>query len=251
MKNRKNEILKLLLRKGQVNVKELSSLFSISEVSIRKDLSDLEKEGKLKRIHGGAVLIKNKFSCIDLENRKNNFPKEKHIIAEKIFQLIENENTIFLDSSTINIIVAKLLSFSNKKINVITNMLEIMNILYTHPSIELFSLSGFFSKTSGGFVSVDSKAELEKLNIDKAFIGCSGMDINKGTISTHSMVEGEMKKTAALTAKESFIILESNKFNTYDFYNFIKLEEISNIISNLDNNEDPKFLLEEMGKKVY
>ena len=250
MKNRKDEILKILLRKGEVNVKELSTLFSISEVSIRKDLSDLENAGKLKRIHGGAILIKNKFSCIDLENRKSSFQKEKHNIAEKIFQLIENDTTVFLGSSTINIITAKLLAFSDKKVRIITNMLEILNILYRHPSIELFVLSGFFSKTSGGFISVDSKIEFQKLNIDKAFVGCSGIDINKGWLSTHSMVEGEFKKIAIEHSKESYIILESNKFDTYDLCNFISIEKISNIISNLEEADNRRLLLEELGIKV-
>jgi DeoR/GlpR family transcriptional regulator of sugar metabolism len=130
-------------------------------------------------------------------------------------------------------------------------MLEILNILYKHPSIELFVLSGFFSKTSGGFVSVDSKMEFQKLNIDKAFVGCSGIDINKGWLSTHSMVEGEFKKVAIEHSKESYIILESNKFDTYDLYNFISIDKISNVISTLEENDNRKLLLEELDIKVF
>lgn len=251
MKNRKEEIIKLLLKEGKVNVKNLSTRFSISEVSIRKDLSDLENEGRLKRVHGGAVPVKNRFLCKDLEKRKSSFLDEKYKIAQKQYELINDGEVIFLDCSTTNILLSQLIATGNKSIVVLTNMLEIMNTLMNKEHIKLYALQGFFCLKSGGFLSSETKVELKKFNIDKSFVGCSGLDINKGLISTDNLEEGELKRIAIEEAKEAYMILEKAKFETYDFYNYITLDKIDNIITSLDETSEEKKLLEEMGIKVY
>ncbi len=251
MKSRKEEILKLLLKEGKISVKNLSQIFSVSEVSIRKDLSDLESEGQLKRTHGGAERIITRFACKDIADRKNTHQKEKFNIAQKGFELIENKDVIYLDSSSINIYLAQLLVLSNKKLIVITNMLEIINILSQKKHIELYILPGFYLNKAGGFISSQSIDILNSFNIDKAFVGCSGLDIQKKQLSTDNMLEGQIKNSAIQNSKEAYIMLERAKFDTYDLYNYISLDKIKNIISQLESKSEIKGLLEEMDIKVF
>lgn len=250
MKSRKEEILKLLLKEGKVSVKNLSQLFSVSEVSIRKDLSDLEAEGQLKRTHGGAQRIITRFTCKDLNDRKNTHQKEKFNIAQKSFDIIEDSDVIYLDSSSINIYLAQLLVLANKNLTVVTNMLEIINILSQKSHINLYVLPGFYLDKAGGFVGHQSIDILNSLNIDKAFVGCSGLDLQKKQLSTDNMLEGQIKNSAIQNSKEAYIILERAKFDTYDLYNFISLDKIKNVISQLESKSEIKGLLEELDIKV-
>ncbi len=113
---RKNpSYIKYPKKEGRVTVKELSSKFNVTEDCIRKDLKNIEKISSIRRIYGGAVLARETLENQDTKDRKEiNIPTKK-IIAEKAFNLIEDRETIFLDISTINILLAKLLAESNKK----------------------------------------------------------------------------------------------------------------------------------------
>ena len=122
---------------GSVLVKELSELFDVTEDSIRKDLSLLEKKGLLKKTYGGAV--KNRVNTHELyvSQRKGKNVEEKKEIARKAFELIEEGDVIFLDISTINIELIKLIVEANLKITVVTNMIDVMlgftaPVSYTH-----------------------------------------------------------------------------------------------------------------------
>ncbi|MGL5245692.1 MAG: DeoR/GlpR family DNA-binding transcription regulator, partial [Sarcina sp.] len=125
IEERLNEILKLLRVNGKVIVKELSKTFGVSEGMIRKDLQKLEKEGKLKRTYGGAILerkvIQNE--CI-LPRLIQNIDK-KDGIANVAIELIEEGDVIFLDTSSTNYSIAIALVSINKKITLITNMNKI------------------------------------------------------------------------------------------------------------------------------
>lgn len=249
--NRKDEILKLLVKTGEVTVKQLSKKFKISEVSIRKDLTDLENENKLKRVHGGAIPVKNRFDCRDLQKRKTSFQEEKYAIAEKCFNIIENDDVIFMDNSSINILLSEILVAGDKKITVITNMLEVASILSRNLNLRIYVLPGFLDNQADGLLSSSTKEELGKINIDKSFIGCSGFDLAKKNLSTDSFLDGELKRSAIKQSREAFIILEKAKFDSYDLYNFIKADEISNLITVLDDKDSKKSMLIDLGIKVY
>ena len=127
-------ILNILKKEGRVTVKELSSKFNVTEDCIRKDLKNIEKISSIRRIYGGAVLARETLENQDTKDRKEiNIPTKK-IIAEKAFNLIEDRETIFLDISTINILLAKLLAESNKKVTLVTNMLDILNVVTSKPN---------------------------------------------------------------------------------------------------------------------
>lgn len=123
---RLEEIVKILNREGKVVVKELSQLFNVTEDCIRKDLKNLENQKLIKRTYGGAVLLRSTAREEKIENRKERDLEAKRIIAEKAFGLIEENETIFLDISTINILLSEIIAKSSKRLTIITNMLDIV-----------------------------------------------------------------------------------------------------------------------------
>lgn len=113
---RLSEIEKRLRSRGKVKVKELSEYFQVTEDCIRKDLKILENAGKLKRTYGGAILSQDYPLERDVIDRRNYHLENKKIIARKAFQLIRDGETIFLDISTTNIELARLLAESGKRV---------------------------------------------------------------------------------------------------------------------------------------
>ena len=110
---RQSAIEKCLRENGKVKVKELSEIFQVTEDCIRKDLKTLENAGKLKRTYGGAILSQDYPLKRDVVDRRQFNLDKKRTIAAKAFKLIKNNETIFLDISTTNIELAKLLATSN------------------------------------------------------------------------------------------------------------------------------------------
>ena len=99
-KKRHQQIITKLNIEGQVFVKELAVMFDVTEDCIRKDLTILEKAGKLKRVHGGAVNIRVNLHHTNVSERVELYSKEKKIIASKALDVIEKGYVIFLDIST-------------------------------------------------------------------------------------------------------------------------------------------------------
>ena len=126
---RQSAIEKCLRENGKVKVKELSEMFQVTEDCIRKDLKILENAGKLKRTYGGAILSQDYPLKRDVVDRRQFNLDKKRTIAAKAFKLMKNNETIFLDISTTNIELAKLLATSNMRVVVVSNMIDILQIL--------------------------------------------------------------------------------------------------------------------------
>ena len=124
---RQNAIEKCLREKGKVRVKELSEMFQVTEDCIRKDLKILENAGRLKRTYGGAILSQEyPLERNVVDRRMYNLDKKK-VIAAKAFKLIKNNETIFLDVSTTNIELARLIASSG--MHVVAALTTVMVLL--------------------------------------------------------------------------------------------------------------------------
>lgn len=155
IEERQSAIVMCLQDKGRVKVKELSEKFQVSEDCIRKDLKMLENAGKLKRTYGGAIMSQDYPLQRDVIDRRNYNLDKKKIIAEKAIGLIKNNETIFLDISTINIELAKLLAASRRRVVVVTNMIDIMQILVQNPMITVIGTGGIMYQGVNGFMGAN------------------------------------------------------------------------------------------------
>lgn len=242
---RLQEILKILKSEGKLKVKELSAKFNVTEDCIRKDLKTLENQGHLKRTYGGAVPIRESAHDQDILLRREVNISTKSIIAEKAFNIIEDRETIFLDISTTNILLAKLLSESTKNITIITNMLEIINVLSKENNITVVATGGILNKSLHGFTGAPTIELISKYRFDKSFIGSCGVDVFDRSITTFQIDDGITKKAILEASKKNYLVMENTKFDFDGNYKFAALEDINCIITDKLPTTEIKNILDE------
>lgn len=248
--SRRAKILDELDAKGQVTVSELSNLFSISEVTIRNDLDHLEKQNMLIRARGGAIKIKFQRMGIDLSisDKQKEFLKEKQLIAKEAVKLIEDGDTIVLDSGTTTTEIAKNLGqFTN--LTIITNALNIASILSEYEGVNIFMPGGSLRKKSLSLVGVLADENFEKFYCDKLFLGADGFDTTHG-LSTPNSEEAHLNQVMMKIAKKVIVVADSRKFERRRFAFIGPVSHVDVVITDSGVTEEVKVRLEKNGVKV-
>lgn len=239
-------ILDILERDGKVLVKDLSIQFKVSESMIRKDLQVLEKRSLLQRTYGGAINIKR--TIVNGENFLSRVEKNtelKEIIAKKAYSQIKENDTIFLDASTISYILAKLLIKSNKKITLITNMFEISSMIVVDCNIHFIFIGGDYNTIVGGSIGSHSIEQIKLYRCNKAFVGCSGVDLRDGAISTSVSEDANTKKAIMDISKETYLMALNERFSIDGIYKFSNITDFNSIITEVSPSKTILILLEQ------
>lgn len=213
----------------KVKITDLAEKFNVSEVIIRKNLKRLEQEGKLKRTHGGAILLKELAHSSTLEERIINRTKPKEIIAKKIVENIKNGETVFFDITSINYIAAEYLANSTKEITLITNMPSITTHFNKTSKINIIMIGGEYNKEIGGNVGIEAINYIKKYNVDKSFIGSAGIDLEAGKVMNFEANDGNTKKMDI--SKKIFLATEYRKLGILGNYKFSDLVNFDIFIS--------------------
>ncbi|WP_314793287.1 DeoR/GlpR family DNA-binding transcription regulator [Eggerthia catenaformis] len=237
---RHNQILAKLNLERQVTVKELSRIFQVTEDCIRKDLRALEKENKLKRTHGGAVLTRVNLHTLHVNDRRNIRIEEKKTIALKAVELIKPGTVIFLDISTVALEIAKLIYQRNMNITVVTNMIDIMEIFTRECSVQLIFLGGKLNHSGDGFVGSLTIDQIQKYRFDMAFLGAVGIDVEDKTVSTYDADDGMTKKAVIAASRRSYLTAEIIKYTLDGNFIYASLEDFSSYIGEKDLNDHIK-----------
>lgn len=212
-------ILKILQTNKTIKVQELMEKLNVSEATIRRDLNTLEKNGKIKRVHGGAVL--NLSNEEDIISKKTIHSKAKEKIGKLASQYIKNGNTIYLDAGTTTEALIKFLEYK-KNIKVVTNGISHLEILNRY-GIETYLLGGEAKFTTGATVGIGAIHSLRTYNIDIAFIGTNG--VTKEGYSTPDTKEAMIKSEVVNRANQVYFLCDSSKFGKKSFVIFASLED--------------------------
>lgn len=242
---RLHEILNILKTEGKLKVKDLNIKFDVTEDCIRKDLKALERQGLLKRTYGGAVQIRESAQEHDVFQRKDIDILTKNTIAMKAFNIIKDRETIFLDISTTNILLSKLLAKSKKRLTVVTNMLEIINMLSKENNITVITPGGILNKELDGFTGISTIDFISKYKFDKSFIGSCGINVFDRSITTFEIDDGITKKAIIESGKKNYIVMESKKFYSDGNYKFATIDDIDSIITDEMPKNEIKAVLDE------
>ncbi len=248
---RQEAILQKLREYGKVKVRSLSEEFHVTEDCIRKDLKTLEKAGHLKRTYGGAILSGDYPLDRDVIDRRTVNEEKKDIIAQKAFSLIRDNETIFLDISTSNIKLAKLLADSGRRLVVVSNMIDILQILAASPMITTVGTGGIMYRTVNGFMGSAAIEVIKQYSFDRAFIGTCGLDMTDLSVTTFGVEDGLTKKAAISSSRHTYVVMEKDKFYFNDSYKFTHFDDIDGIIT--DERPDPAAVgtLESAGVQLY
>jgi len=202
---RRHTILTELNNFGEVTVDQLTKMFDTSEVTIRKDLSALEKSGLLLRKYGGAISLPKEI----VNHNSNDVSKRKNQIAKCAADLIKDHHRIIIDSGrTTSAMVGHV---SNKKgLVVMTNSLSVanqLNALESEPTILM--TGGTWDPTSESFQGQVAEQVIKSYDFDQLFIGADGIDIERGTTTFNELIG--LSQVMAEVAREVIVLVESEK----------------------------------------
>lgn len=239
----KNERLQRILervnQKGLVTVQEIVAELRVSDMTIRRDLDELERQGKLIRVHGGAQSLDN-----NLNYERSNTEKltqqidEKTAIARLASQFIIDGETVFLGPGTTIECLAKEILHHN--LRVITNSLPVFNILLTSKTITPILIGGKYRDITGAFIGSLADQNLRSITCSKAFVSTNA--IYQDNISTYSETEGKTQQLSIDRAIEKYLLADHTKFGKYDFFPFYQTSRFDKIIT--DSQTSPEIIAE-------
>ncbi|MCH7408480.1 DeoR/GlpR family DNA-binding transcription regulator [Belliella sp. DSM 111904] len=233
---RRSKILEELESNGQVNVTELSREFDVSEVTIRNDLANLERNKLLVRAHGGA--FKTNTIAIHVAERKKTNLDAKRLIGKTAAQLIQEGDSIILDSGTTTFEIAKnLVAF--ERLSVISNALDIINHLANSENIEVIVPGGYLRKFSMSLVGPLAEKNFKQLHCNKLFLGVDGFKADFG-VYTYNMEEAYLNQFMIEVAEEVIVVADSSKFKKIGFAFIAGFNKIHKVIT--DNGIDEESL---------
>lgn len=218
---RHNIILEVLKKEGIVKLNELVKLTDTSESTIRRDLTFLENKKALKRVHGGATLLKGSQEEPSYNEKLIQKISEKSKIAKYAAELIEDGDCVYLDGGTTTFEMIKYID--KKNIIVVTNGIKHIDELLEN-NITGYIIGGKVKATTKVVVGSDALINFKKFRFDKAFLGINGIHLEFG-FTTPDLEEASLKQAAIELSKEAFVLADESKFGEITFVKVGDLEE--------------------------
>lgn len=232
---RKQRILTLLQESNLMHIKELAQQCDVSLNTIRSDIKYLVMEGFLLKFHGSVMLPKSptQFNPTEISVRHSYKIEEKRIIAELVAkQIPKNKDvSIFFDSSTTSLEVAKALVNHPTRITVITNFSNIAQILAKNPNHIIILCGGRWCSYENCTLGDETLKTIESYSVDYAIMGCTGIHMTNGVFNG-SVETLAIKQKMQHHAKETWLICDNEKFDKIDLLRMFPIEFVSKIFTN-------------------
>ncbi len=224
---RHGEILDILKEQGFAGVNELSQRLYASQPTVRRDLDILEKQGYVRRSHGGAVLADGRVNT-PVPFRRGRRTREKVNICRLAATLIGEGDFIFADASTTAFYLSEFIKESDG-VTVLTNGLSICAAL-SERNITVFSTGGRLLKESEAFVGKRAEAAVEYFNADIMFFSTSAFD-GSGMVSDFSEEEVALRQVMRARSARVVFLCDSEKFGKRSAFVAFPLDEVDNIVT--------------------
>ena len=244
---RQRKIVELVNQRLSVRVTELSKIFSVTEETIRRDLEKLEKENLLMRSHGGAVSIEEDQAETSYLEREVTNAAEKRAIAKKAITIIEPGDQVILDASTTAWYMAK--ELPDMPLTVLTNSIKVAIELSKKEQIKVISTGGTLLSQSLSYVGPLAERSLSMYHVNKAFISCKGVHIEKG-LSDFNESQALVKKQMMENSDHTILMVDSSKFGTRAFSQIAPIGRVDSIITDSMLDVHTKRELEERKIKL-
>lgn len=238
-------ILEQLIKRDSLPVSDLAQLLSVSMVTIRKDLTELENQGKLYRSHGRAIRLNPFTSNRSVNEKERLFPEEKQCIGREAAKLITSDDSIVIASGTTVHSLARNIKPIHR-LTVVSASLEASQILAHNESIDIIQLGGMLRHSSLSVIGQYSESVLSGFSFSKLYLGVDGIDIDFG-ITTTDMREAELNQKMMAAAQKTIILADSSKFGKRGFAKIGNIDEIDLIITDANVNPSIVRQMEELG----
>jgi len=228
---RQEKILEALSLEEIIKIDELQSILpEVSISTLRRDLKELEKVGRIEMLAGGAFKISSTTSELPISAKTTLYSKEKEKIAALAAELINDGDVIYLDSgSTCTALMNKIL---DKKITIVTTNTSIFSI-QNETQAEILLLGGRYNPVISSLNGPLTDSNIQTFNFQKAFLGANGIDFDKG-VSTPNLVEANKKREILKNASIAYLLCDSSKFNKVSAVKAFGAEEVTIISDAFD-----------------
>jgi len=228
---RRIQLLDSLKNGHPVEVPDIAGKFGVSEMTIRRDLRLLERQGLLVKTHGGVIPLENSSIELSFVTKGDLHIHEKRRIAQEAVKLVQGAKTIILDSGTTTGEIARALGArSDLCLTVITNALNIANMLHSCRHLSLILLGGAFRETSMAFMGPLAEDALAHINADIGFIGVDGVDLDKGS-TVPDATDARLKQRIIASSKVSVVVADHTKLGVTCLATICPLSGTSSIIT--------------------
>lgn len=206
---RRTDILGMIRSDGKVTVEQLAGHFGVTVQTVRRDLSELETEGLISRVHGGAM-VRAGVTNIEYDARRNLHAAAKERIARLVARHVPDNVSLFINIGTTNEAVARAL-LDHQDITLVTNNMNVANIMAGNPHCEIIVAGGSLRRSDGGLVGDLTTQMIEQFKVDIAIIGASALD-EDGDLLDYDLREVRVSKSIIQQARQVFLVTDGSKF---------------------------------------
>ena len=245
-RERISEIAEILDKRGKLTLEQLEEYFpNVSQMTLRRDLFQLEEEGKIIRVRGGAMSVREvqKTSGEPYTKKTTMHTDEKIVIAQKAAELIDEGASLFLDGGTTALYLAK--EMPDIYCNVFTNGLAVATELAKKKNVMVHLLGGQLIKENLATASAFSSLYFTDTNFEVAIISAAAFTLENG-FSCSTQVEAELLRVVCKKAKFLYMMLDSSKIGRIKPYTFAHAEDINVLITDQDFPDSLKDKFKEM-----
>lgn len=230
---RQDEIAHIIDLEGRVTVAELARKFAVTEDCIRKDLRQLVAKGRCRKVYGGATRVEGEVNR-NVAERVDTLRPEKQAIAEKAMGLICPRQTIYLDFSSINILLGEMIAASRMSLTIVSNSVDVMRAACRGGSVRAFCPGGTYSVEYNGFVGPLAAHALDAYRFDAAFMGAVGVDAQDGDVLTLDLDDVPAKQAAIERASQCVLLCGTDKLRRSGTYRYATIDDFDIAICDED-----------------
>lgn len=231
--DRQKRILDILDTQSTVRTSEISKALAVSSITVRNDFAELEKQGKLKRTHGGAVSLSQSLFVATPEKRAPVNADAKERIAAKAAEFVADGDSVLIDTGSTALAFARAL-IAKRDLTVVTNDCSVADVIERHmPSATIVLLGGVIRRShryTYGRLACDA---LSKLYLDKAFMAANSFMPDMGFM-TEFEPESTIKSLFMTHAKKRYMLIDASKLGRYSYIGFAQLEDFDAVIIDAD-----------------
>jgi len=232
---RKNHILDRILSHGRVDAVEVAEALGVTGETIRKDLIALERQGLLRRVHGGAVPLQSLAFEPAMETRTQ-FLSEKTRIAQAALRHLPAQGSVLIDAGSTTAKLVELFP-GDRDLTVYTNTLPLAVSLLTRPRLTVFTLGGRLRNKTFAEVGDWAVRALAEINVDVAFLGTNGISMTRG-LTTPDPAEAAVKRRMLDCAQRRILLADHSKFGAVKGTKHGDLNDIDVLISDTGLTDD-------------
>jgi DeoR/GlpR family transcriptional regulator of sugar metabolism len=228
LRDRHVRALEVLSEHSEVSVAELSRITGVSEMTVRRDLDELEREGLLRRVHGGAtsVVSRSHEPAYALRAARNVEAKER--IGRRAAGLVSDGETLVIDVGTTALALAAALG--DVGVTVVTPNLRVANLLADNPTVRLILSGGVVRHGEQSLIGPLAEQAFEDLRCDTAFVGVGGIDLTAG-VTEYNLEDAHIKRVTLNTCRRCVVLADASKLGVVAFARVCPLDRIHVLVT--------------------